>query len=365
MLSIKFGSGIVDTAVATDVVKVGAVTTEMNSSLLLMVGKELDFSGAFEGILGLGLPESDLGGSPTEANMTEIPGFLETAGVTRFSVCFNPGANGVLTLNQAPFDENLGAVGQSHWALNFAGYSFGNESSKAVSICNKKGQNDACVGIPDSGTTLIMAPSAHIIDLFASLCERWARCNQSLKAGSDKNASSDLFQTLLFDCSDYTSDTHGLDEELPDLHFHMSGDDGTKRNITLPGASYVYETIQDDIEYVHENLFGIFPIDIPVATGKKTRVCTPAFGALTMASTYDVPVWILGQPLFYQYQVGYDLSTDPPAVTFMQDQCGSCENGLVQSDPASLISQKRTSVRKPNLVLGPRRMPSIDLSRPP
>jgi hypothetical protein len=179
----------------------------------------------------------------------------------------------------------------------------------------------------------------------------------------DAENRSRAFQHLLLDCNNYTSDSHGLDEDLPPLHFHLAGSNGKRRKLTLPGASYVYETMEDEMEYVHKNLFGIFPVDVPVPTGKKKRVCTPAFGAMNM-SLYPGPVWILGQPIFYEFQVGYEMSSETPSISFTKESCGSCENGEVKNDPVSLVSQRRAGVRRPVLVRGPARLPSFDFYQP-
>jgi hypothetical protein len=368
MMVIKFGSGTVEAAVASDIVKVGKQTTHMNHSLLLMIGKKLRFGGHFEGILGLGLPKSDLSTRRKGAGHLppKITGFMETAGIPRFGVCFNPGAGGVLRLSQAAATEQLAAVGKSHWALGMGGISVGNGDADS-SLCGKvKGQNKSCIGIPDSGTTLIMAPKDHIVSLFADLCSRWPRCQKHVSANSKEETSllevtkSSAFQELLLGCKNFTNDSHGLDQELPEIHFHLSGSNGRQRKLTLTGASYVHERMQDEIHYVRKMLFGVFPLKIPVPTGKKTRVCTPAFGAMVMKSVYTGPVWILGQPIFYEFQVGYDMETKPPAISFTKGPCGSCEEGVVKED-VSLVSN---AVRHPTLALGPARLPSIDLSEP-
>merc|ERR1712048_991631 len=53
---IQFGSGPIWATVATDVVHLGNMKVNMTDGVLLMTDKQLDFSGSFEGILGLGLP---------------------------------------------------------------------------------------------------------------------------------------------------------------------------------------------------------------------------------------------------------------------------------------------------------------------
>merc|ERR1719215_1074585 len=79
-------------------------------------------------------------------------GFLQEAGVPRFSMCFNYNEDGVLRLGGPEPKLTLGSVGKSHWGLDFRG--FCSEASK------KPGQETACGVIPDSGSTLMMGPKA-------------------------------------------------------------------------------------------------------------------------------------------------------------------------------------------------------------
>merc|ERR1719183_3197193 len=53
---ITFGSGPIQGIVAKDMAKVGNLSVNMTSGLLLMTGQKLKMEGSFEGILGLGLP---------------------------------------------------------------------------------------------------------------------------------------------------------------------------------------------------------------------------------------------------------------------------------------------------------------------
>jgi hypothetical protein len=366
MLSIKFGSGIVQAAVASDIVKVGTQHTKMNNSLLLMIGEKLRFASSFEGVLGLGLPGSKLSVRKARSNhvLPGTDGFLERARVPRFGICFNPGSSGVLRLSQAAAAEQLGAVGHFHWALSLGGFSIGDDFVASSKCADLAKDQKACVALIDSGTSHFMAPKDHIVSLFADLCSRWDRCKKSENGASeDLVKRSNAFQSMLLDCNNYTSDSHGLDEELPELHVHLTGSNGQQRKLKLPGASYVYETMKNEMHYVHKNLLGVFPVDIPMPTGKKKKVCTPAFGAYDMKATYHVPVWILGQPIFYEFEVGYNLESKPPSMSFTNEGCGSCKNGVVQKPAVSLVSQKPVA-RRPMLVRGPARMPSIDFSQP-
>lgn len=412
VVSLTFGSGSIQAAIATDIVSVGSQSATMNASLLLMVARQLRLSGPFEGILGLGLPSSNIGmhsksfaameavdmpkEDPVEGIkkkflkklkrlkkeiqgklkhkrhwkplMKPTPGFLEQAKIPRFSVCLNPGGNGVLRLNQPQFPKPLEAVGGAHWALDFRGISVGNTSNPST-ICLPSSmgpeQKTACAAIPDSGTTVMMAPKAHIVSLFADLCSRWPRCIAQAKKAVKPTKLAMAFQKVLLGCNEWVTESHGLDQELPPLHFNFADPKGNKRVLKLGGNAYVVETMRDEIHYVKKTLDGLFPVKIPVKTGNKTRVCTAAFGTMAYNTTLNGPVWILGLPLFYEYQVGYELESKPPGISFSQEPCGSCSaSGSVEQDNSLSLVSSHGTVRQPRLQRGPRRMPNIDMSQP-
>jgi len=57
VMTLSFGSGDIQAALASDVASVDGLKVTMNHSLLLMIDQALSFGGPFEGILGLGLPQ--------------------------------------------------------------------------------------------------------------------------------------------------------------------------------------------------------------------------------------------------------------------------------------------------------------------
>merc|ERR1719393_168552 len=107
-----------------------------------------------------------------------------------------------------------------------------------------------------------MAPKEHLISLYESICDEWDRCNKNytamVKAAKDARAAaikafnSDpfhirpvskavIFQQMVLDCEHWLSKDKGL-EELPPIHFHIAGANGTKQTLDLSGWSYVIET---------------------------------------------------------------------------------------------------------------------------
>jgi len=154
----------------------------MRESLLLMMDRDLDLSGPFEGILGLGLPDSNFGamgegvaivqGSPRKPDTEEslkkdLKGFMQQAQVSRFSICFTDEA-GTLRLGGPKPKLQLGSIGQIHWGLDFSGVSVGNMKAP-IKFCSRHSmrasQQTPCGAIPDSGTTLMLAPAEHL-DIF-------------------------------------------------------------------------------------------------------------------------------------------------------------------------------------------------------
>merc|ERR1719387_1209078 len=126
----------------------------------------------------------------TEPHMLTSKGFLQHAGINRFSLCFNDGGqDGALKLDTPKLPNALLSVGQMHWGVDFQGVSVG-KASAPVKFCSpeskKKGQDTACGAIPDSGTTLFMAPEEHIQMLFEEICDGWERCRTAASSGLHK-----------------------------------------------------------------------------------------------------------------------------------------------------------------------------------
>mmetsp|Transcript_67794 Transcript_67794/g.126618 ORF Transcript_67794/g.126618 Transcript_67794/m.126618 type:complete len:582 (-) Transcript_67794:46-1791(-) len=228
---LTFGSGQIEAAVATDVVRVAGVRAKMNNGLLLMTDQALSIDSAFQGILGLGPPKRDVVGMMVPAedkpdasghivysdghaarqnltamgaarlrsrlpvlegiaeigsnsqNVPQVKNFLKEAGVKHFSVCYNDnGIPGALRLSTRPMSNTLKSMGGDHWSLNFHGVTIGG-SNKQLDMC--KGDQKmsdwetACVAVPDSGTTVLAAPKDHIVEILNHLCDEWPRCHSN------------------------------------------------------------------------------------------------------------------------------------------------------------------------------------------
>jgi hypothetical protein len=307
-------------------------------------------------------------------------------------MCFNDGKNGVLRLGNQKAQLSHGSVGKVHWGLDFRGISVGNGNHSAdVKICTgenmTKGQKTPCGVIPDSGTTAIMAPQDQLITLYESLCDGWDRCKKNHSAmekaakaaheAAIKNYGSDpweiesvdkatIFQLLIQDCRAWLTKEEGLDE-LPNIHFHVRGANNTKQTLSLAGWSYIIETQEKQFKYEYKEIPGFGKL--PVAknyTGPAQKVCSPAFSTMDYDTKENGPVWILGTPVFYEYRVGYDLSSQPPAISFENEKCGECSESEIKGAHllATDVNRRTERAREPRQVTGPFRMPNWDLNQP-
>lgn len=354
-VTMSFGSGDIQAVIATDEISVGGVKTSMENGLLLMVDKALNIDGPFEGILGLGLPSTARWGMGLlqqsgmrfdEGDDYEPPEFLPEADISRFSLCFNNGANGALRLGtrdtlDIEVEDKLGSFGQVHWGVGLTGIFVGNGKTKVqLDVCRPDydggptipdGQSTVCGGIPDSGTTAIMAPESSLEVLFEGICNEWDRCEKAAKKNSMPKAQA--FVDVLADCGSWLDgNSEGL-AELPTLHFRVQGSrHGQMQDLALDGWFYVFETVEDQYELVSEHFRAFAPRaqSRHKHTGHR-KTCAPAFGVMDMPTKSNGDAWILGTSFFYAYNVKYDLKD--ASMSFKDEQCGSC------SDSATLVSQ--------------------------
>lgn len=290
-------------------------------------------------------------------------GFLEAAGVSRFSLCFNPEKDGVLRLNPPVSTSKLASIGTYHWGLDFRGISVGNAAAE-VQFCKasektSEEQTTACGIIPDSGTTVMMASKEHLISLFTQICQGWERCRQNATKGLAPHVS---FQLLLADCSSWAIDNSSM-EELPSIFFHVAGADGQEQTVEMTAHDYIMESFEEDVQYITKYLLGVYPMTVEQPTGSRQRVCTPAFGQTDFMTKNNGPVWIWGTPLFYKFQVQYDISESPPSMSLVNMPCGTCEDShsLLATDRQDI---DRSAGRRLRQLKGPLRLPSFNLTTP-
>jgi hypothetical protein len=281
---LRFGSGDVVAAIATDVVNVGQVSAKLEKGLMLMVKRKLPGVGDLEGIIGLGLPSwakpavapvvalhanvsgTALSQRPEEPEEFEPPRFLEEAKVNMFSICFKPGQDGALRLDPPEMPNMMKQIGRRHWSLSLQGLTAGS-SSAPVQVCNPS--EGPCAGIPDSGTTHIMGPKDGIRQVLEELCMQWPRCKkfQAEQGFSSKQA----FKSLLWDCGSWMTPSEGVGE-VPSLFLHLVDADGEKNILEITPMSYVYGTTSVTGQYA----------------------CAPSLGVWTYKTKNNGPAWILG-----------------------------------------------------------------------
>jgi len=469
-----FGSGQIQGVLARDVVRIGegqeSLQSCMDDGLLLMVDRALNIQGPFEGILGLGAPQGSIdtamatepedaidkslsnGGHVEQAmnrvggllgapplvvkkhlprggaqNATRHPagplnmrwnspraaprGFLEQAGVDRFSVCFNEGAKGVRRLGTHAAAAPHGSAGQEHWGVDFRGFSVGKGEPSDALFCQPgpmpPGQQTPCGAIPDSGTTVLMGPEEQVGLLLETICDNWDRCLQNYTAlekgiavaSSELSrvygfnpfnmtgmSKADVLQVLLLDCVSWLGAGGSLDE-LPPLLLHVAGSAGTKQTLKLPPHLYVMESsIEAMAGFKFVTSGEHIPLDTSEPGSKMGKVCSPAVGVMDYITKVNGPIWILGTPLFYEFVVGYDTTTKPPSISFTSQEetpCGGCAPSAggrkgapppsvnfaagqeVKGQKAQLDAQlNKGPTRSPIKIHGPVRLPNIDVHKP-
>jgi len=221
--------------------------------------------------------------------------------------------------------------------------------------------------IPDSGTTLLMGPKKQAEQLEASVCDEWDRCKE-LQAKAplalNDNDKSYIFRKLLLDCNTWLTEAKGL-HEIPSLFFHVRGRDNSTQVFELTAWAWITETT-----YINVQQESTYLVDAEMAsllsTGNRTdgamRVCTSIVGSSggpDYITEKNGPVWIMGTPLFYEYDVGYDHAT--MSVALQKGLCAGCESR------AALMSTEEEEYRsrgRPRFVDARPRVPQYDISLP-
>lgn len=329
LIEITFGSGPIVAALATDVVTVAGVQAAMEKGVVLMLNRTtLEVDEHFEGILGLGPPRPS---TNTHKNEITTPLFLQEAGASGFSVCFNDGEQqGSLRTGKVQMSDNaLHITGPDHWSLGLEGLSVAKTqaASKGISIdiCHpakkSSGQEYPCGAIIDTGTTYMLGPKEHIEKLYEEICTSWPRCQEAAKSKPEHATKSRVFEDLLTNCGEWLDKDEGL-YELPTIQFHLKGSKGSTTTLELSGWSYVFEYKSPEKSH----------------TGRDME-CVPAFDDNAgYTSPNHGAVWIFGTPVFFDHVVAHDLETSPPSIDFQKIECMSCDSG---EKAATLMKQTR------------------------
>lgn len=393
VVTMGFGSGTIEAEIGSDKVRIGSIEATMTDQLLLMIDKALDLKGKFEGILGLGIPEDPAGTSWTgqDHGVTSkdqgvkyiTKSFLQEASLTRFSMCFQDtgqAMDGSLRIDIPQLSKPLGSVGTKHWGLAFHGISVGQESAatafcKDSDITDPNVQKSPCGAIPDSGTTLILGPQEQLVTLYQEICDGWPRCKQQWDSNptvSQGMQKEQLVEAMLANCSSWLNDSgNGLDE-LPDLHFKVTGSEGTAQTITFKGSQYIESGELDNPAAAssfasrktlgNENFMDFINRRMPKEQRREGQyVCLAALGAVDYKTTTNGPVWILGTPLFYGFEVSFETASTPPSIQIADVPCNTCAAQMLEA-PKELVKEKR-SPKQPRRI-GHARTSGIKLEGP-
>jgi len=226
---------------------------------------------------------------------------------------------------------------------------------------------------------MITGPQSHFVVMQAALCDAWPRCRNSSnaqpaavqpyidKTAADMLAKADAFSKVLEDCASWANKTENGVLDMPSLQFQLTGPGGAKKTVNLPGHAYIFETVQQVMEttYVNIPFFGRMPIR-KEPTGETKIVCAATFQPMEYNTEQNGPVFILGLPLFYEYEVSYNLAADPPEVSFasLEDEpCGSCD-GAEELGLAETGARLKRPQPRSRQVFVPPRNPSVDITQP-
>eukprot|EP00954_Amorphochlora_amoebiformis_P003724 288926-Amorphochlora_amoeboformis.AAC.1 len=283
---------------------------------------------SFDGIMGMGMPVSAMGTKDEPAG--EDKSFFAQAGVNAFTMCFAKGEkpDGVLKLGSkrnATFSFER-VIGQVHWGVQLSSSSI--KGQQIPGICDG---SKHCAVIVDSGTTLIMAPSHHLVSLYSKLCDHLPECAEGAQGTSNSMIKSDLFLTTLLTCPDDMAN-------LPDLEFHLGDTD-----LALGPDTYIMKAHSKDIA-----LHGFFDgMNYTFAHEKYSlEVCVPAFMAGKMMSRNHGPIWIFGMPLMREYTVMFNRNEAGfPLVGFSKTiKCNGCGDGEMISRYALIKNNSATNM---------------------
>merc|ERR1712032_1544052 len=90
--------------------------------------------------------------------------------------------------------------------------------------------------------------------------------------------------------------------EMPPIEFHVAGKDGQPETLLIPPRAYIF---------------------------RRDGGCSLGFSAMEVTTDVNGPLWILGMSIFYEYHVGFDLSTSPHSISFtnvsQSDPCIRCD----------------------------------------
>mmetsp|Transcript_41276 Transcript_41276/g.94998 ORF Transcript_41276/g.94998 Transcript_41276/m.94998 type:complete len:431 (+) Transcript_41276:71-1363(+) len=194
---------------------------------------------------------------------------LMSYGVEEFSVCLQKasGSSGFLTWGPTASTEEknekfakVDVIGEHHWVAKLHNITFQKSDAHLAAMpCMGTG----CAAIIDSGTSLIAAPGAALMQL------------------------SEMIDPIKEDCSNIN--------DLPTLKFVIDG-----KPFQLPPQAYIMRVTGAIMEA--DNIWDVLFFKPKI---RKLDMCMPAFMQIDMTSQHG-PVWILGMPFFRYYHTTFD-----------------------------------------------------------
>lgn len=343
-----------------------------------------------------------------------------------------PGSYGALRLNAA-LEDTMRYVGQAHWGVGLSGITVGGSGTGGgimLTSCSDldpgTGTDTPCGLIPDSGTTAIIGPPARVTELHASMCFAWPLCNDTLqelvqdaangeapswddvrdmisltsKGGMGKVLAAGpsqhdrareyaelllfaetLFQGILNECDIWQNDDNGHFEALPSVHLTITDADGETRLLEVTKRVFIFEVMAPSPaadesgmpslirRILRQKLARADPAG--TASGEDRPVCVSTImGMSDYLTEANGPVWIFGMPLFYQYEVGFDLVEKRLSFTKLEEGAGGgggCQ--ACSADPTGGTQQTLSAMgthrqRRFRRLKGTPRKPTIDTTKP-
>mmetsp|Transcript_36993 Transcript_36993/g.58486 ORF Transcript_36993/g.58486 Transcript_36993/m.58486 type:complete len:613 (+) Transcript_36993:49-1887(+) len=134
-------------------------------------------------------------------------------------------------------------------------------------------------------------------------------------------------QLLLEHCASWIEKVD-LNQEMPEIKFHVADTKGNKDTLQIPASSYIFsKAINIEVPSIR-NVLG-FPLKI--RTPGHEKVCMMGFSSMDYFTEQNGDVWIFGTPLFYEYTAHYDRGEGKAEEIQMgftskkESECGKCQ----------------------------------------
>lgn len=370
VVTTSYGQGAVEGIAWRDSVTVGDVT-HSSVDMLLMAKSSLsgwDADDEYDGIMGLGRQAKAL--APQKSGLTQ-QALLTAMGVSHFTMCLGgieDGGGGRLELGAGQLETSVGTfvstkpTGMNAWASAMDSVVVGSQTIDIPNLCNDSIKSyGSCATIVDSGTTLLVLPSAMHEAFDNAIRAECDGCLEALEAQEDCDPSiiermPSLNITLggrqlSLDARVYMAPVELSDEEAETLEDF----DGNHRdrNVThvAKGASLrkhggrrrEHAAATHDSSRARRTMskrsYGGRPHPYRFVTAAaETKVgCVPLFSSTDEVPTNVGPIVILGMPIFRQYAVRFDRNNGVMSFAHLtaeeQDTyCGGCPTTVSEAD---------------------------------